>query len=113
MRSAGDYANTLTSNGNFKFTSNYFTKDNKYRLRLHTTFQDQSNEENGGLTDDSLEDFRDNNEAVDDRARLEPRLTDAVSLLDGRRFYIDHDYEILGKKDSTSYYSARLKNLFL
>ena len=110
MRSAGDYVNTLTSTGNFKFTSNYFTKDKRYRLRLHTTFQDQFNEENGGLAPEALDGFLDNNEDFDDRARLDPNLTDAESLLDGKRFYIDHDYEVLRNKDSTSYYSARVYN---
>ncbi|AZQ43831.1 putative porin [Nonlabens ponticola] len=110
MRSAGEYVNTLTSTGNFKFTSNYFTKDKKYRLRLHTTFQDLTNQESGGLTVESLQGFIDEDEDLDDRGRLEPNLNDAESLLEGRRFYIDHDYELLGQKDSTSYYSARIYN---
>ncbi|MGB5981268.1 MAG: putative porin [Nonlabens sp.] len=110
LRSAGDYVNTLTSTGNFKFTSNYFTKDRRYRLRLHTTFQDLLNEENGGLDDVSLQGFLENDEDLDDRARLETNLTNAESLLDGKRFYVDQDYEILANRDSTSYYSARVYN---
>lgn len=110
LRSAGDYVNTLTSTGNFKFTSNYTSKNNKYRLRLHTTFQDLLNEENGGLDPVSLQGFIDDDPALSDRGRLEPNLDDAQSLLEGRRFYIDHDYEILGTKDSTGYYSARVYN---
>ncbi len=110
MRSAGDYVNTLTSTGNFKFTSNYFTKDKRYRLRLHTTFQDLSNQENGGLTADALQGFLAEDEDLDDRGRLEPNLDDAISLLDGKRFYLDHDYELLASKDSVSNYSLRLTN---
>jgi hypothetical protein len=110
LRSAGNYVNSLTSTGNFKFTSNYFTKDKKYRLRLHTTFQDLLNEENGGLDPASLEGFINEDDNFDDRGRLETNLDNAESLLEGKRFYIDQDYEILGDRDSTSYYSARVYN---
>lgn len=110
MRSAGDYVNTLTSTGNFKFTANYFTKNKRYRLRLHTTFQDLSNEENGGLSPDALAGFISEDEDLDDRGRLEPNLDDAKSLLDGNRFYIDHDYELLRSTDSLKNYSLRITN---
>lgn len=110
VRSAGDYVNTLTSSGNFKFTSNYTSKNNRYRLRLHTVFQDHLNQENGGLDETSLQGFVDDDDDFNNRGRLEPNLTDAESILDGRRFYIDHDYELIGDKDSTSYYSGRIYN---
>lgn len=110
MRSAGNYVNTLTSTGNFKFTTNYVSKNNKYRLRLHTVFQDISSQENGGLTSESLEGFVSGNDDLQDRGRLEPNLANAISLLKGTRYYLNHDYEILGDKDSTSYYSARIYN---
>ena len=110
VRSAGNYVNTLTSSGNFKFTSNYTSKDKAYRLRVHSVFQDHLNEENGGLEAASLQGFIDDEANFQNRGRLEPNLTDAQSLLDGKRFYIDHDYEIIGEKDSTSYYSGRIYN---
>ncbi|WP_242446493.1 putative porin [Nonlabens agnitus] len=110
MRSAGDFVNTLTSTGNFKFTSNYFSKDKRYRLRLHTVFQDLSNQESGGLAPDALQGYLDQDENLDDRGRLEPNLDDAVSLLDGKRFYIDHDYELLKSADSLKNYSLRVHN---
>lgn len=110
LRSAGNYVNTLTSTGNFKFTTNYVSKNQRYRLRLHTVFQDNSNQENGGLDPESLEGFVTGNEDLQDRGRLEPNLTDATSFLEGKRYYLNHDYEIIGDKDSTSYYSARIYN---
>jgi len=110
MRSAGDYVNSLTSTGNFKFTSNYFSKDKKYRLRLHTVFQDLTNQENGGLAPDALQGFINQDENLDDRGRLEPNLDTGMSLLDGKRFYIDHDYEVLGNADSLNQYSLRIYN---
>jgi hypothetical protein len=110
VRSAGDYVNTLTSTGNFKFTSSYSTNDDRYRLRVHATFQDLTNQESGGLTPESLEGFITEDEDLDDRGRLEPNLLTGESLLEGRRFYLDHDYEIFGKRDSTQYYSLRAYN---
>jgi hypothetical protein len=108
VRSAGDYVNTLTSSGNFKITTNYTSKNKRYHLRIHTTFQDHFNEENGGLESESLRGFINDDADFQNRARLEPNLNDAESILDGKRFYIDQDYEVIGKKDSTSYYSGRV-----
>ncbi|MCW8981686.1 MAG: putative porin, partial [Altibacter sp.] len=54
VRSLGNYQNILTSTGNFRFTTNYYTKDKRYRLRTHVAAQDILNEENGGLTPNSI-----------------------------------------------------------
>ena len=51
LRSLGKYQHLLTSTGNFKFTTNYRTKNEKYKMRGHIVMQDILNEENGGLTD--------------------------------------------------------------
>jgi len=110
VRSAGNYVNTLTSTGNFKFTANYVSKSNIYRLRLHATVQNLFSQENGGLTTESLQGFIEGDNDLQDRGRLEPNLDDATSRLQGTRYYLNHDYEILSDKDSTSYYSARIYN---
>lgn len=110
VRSAGNYVNTLTSTGNFKFTTNYVSVNNKYRLRVHATVQDIFSQENGGLTLQSLDGFVNGDADLQDRGRLEPNLENATSELKGTRYYLNHDYEILGKKDSTSFYSARIYN---
>lgn len=109
-RSAGDYVNSLTSIGNFRFTANYVSKSKRYRMRLHTTFQDIENQENGGLNPSSLLGFLQGDPDLNNRARLDVNIDDAVSMLDGKRFYIHQDFELFGKKDSTSYYSARVYN---
>src|SRR5690606_23809602 len=44
MRSQGKYVNQLTSNGNFRIGSTYFTRDKRYQLRNHITFQDILND---------------------------------------------------------------------
>ncbi len=110
IRSAGDYVNTLTSTGIFKFTSSYVSKSERYRMRLHTIFHQLEQQENAGLDPASLQGFIDGDDDFNDRGRLEPNTDDAISMLDGKRIYIDHDYELIGHKDSTSYASLRLYN---
>ena len=110
VRSAGDYVNTLTSTGIFKFTSSYNSKSQRYRMRLHTVFHRLEQQENAGLDPTSVQGFLDGDDDFNDRGRLEPNTDDAISMLDGKRVYIDQDYELLGHKDSTSYSSLRLYN---
>ncbi|MBB1489846.1 hypothetical protein H4O21_24895, partial [Oceanospirillum sp. D5] len=40
MRSLGQYQHILTSTGNFRFTTNYKTKNNRYNMRAHIVMQD-------------------------------------------------------------------------
>ena len=44
VRSLGQYQHALTSTGNFRFTSNYRTKNNRYKIRGHIVAQDLLNE---------------------------------------------------------------------
>ena len=57
MRSLGKYEHILSSTGNFRFTTNYKTKNNRYVVRTHIVMQDILNEENGGLSDEDLLNF--------------------------------------------------------
>jgi hypothetical protein len=50
LRSQGAYRRALVSNGNFRGTFNYRTKNNQYEIRGHYTSQDFFHQENGGLT---------------------------------------------------------------
>ena len=49
MRSLGKYQHILTSTGNFRFTTNYQTKNKKYNFRGHIVTQDLLNQENVSL----------------------------------------------------------------
>ena len=40
MRSLGKYQHILSSTGNFRFTTNYKTKNNRYNVRTHIVMQD-------------------------------------------------------------------------
>jgi len=92
LRSIGKYINNITSSGNFRFTTSYFTKDERYFLNAHFTGQDISNQENGGITDISL--FETSEPPFNNRERLDVYFRDATSLLKGHRFFIDHYYKL-------------------
>jgi hypothetical protein len=95
LRSLGKYINQLTSAGNFRFTSSYFTKNNKYHANFHFTGQDLLNGENGGLTIPL--DFESEDDAFKNRPRLQVFLSDAKSFLKGKRLFFDHNFRINSK----------------
>lgn len=92
IRSLGHYFNELTSAGNFRFTTNYDSKNGKYSAKFHITAQDISNQEHGGLL--NIEDFTSENPEFSNRERITTQLIDAKSYLDGTRFYLNHNYKL-------------------
>lgn len=111
LRSLGKYQHILTSTGNFVFTSNYKTKNNRYHLRGHIAAQDITNEENGGITNIEAE-FESGDEEFLDRSLIAVRYQDAENILIGKRYYIDQDYSLLRKKDSVSRYDLKVGHIF-
>lgn len=93
LRSLGKYVNQPTNSGNFKFTASYLSKNKKYQNNFHFVDQDISNGENGGLTTTS--NFESGDAAFSDRPRLQVYFTEAKSILKGKRFFIDHSYQII------------------
>ncbi len=102
LRSLGKYQHILTSSGNFRFTSNYQTKNNRYSARWHIVTQDLLNQENGGLRDDNVTYFESGEPEFIDRSILEVNFEDAESVLKGKRVYLNHIYNIIKKGDSLS-----------
>ena len=92
LRSLGKYVNNLTSSGNFRFTTSYFTIDKRYVLNAHFTGQDISNQENGGIV--NLEEFETSEEPFNERERIRVFFTNATSFLKGNRFFIDHSFKL-------------------
>lgn len=92
LRSLGKYVNFLSSSGNFRFTTSYFTKDKRYNLNAHFTGQDLSNQENGGIID--ISQFESGDPNYKERDGLEVYFKDATSLLKGNRFFIDHSFKL-------------------
>lgn len=91
LRSQGKYVNQLTSNGNFKIGSSYYTKNKRYQFKNHITFQDISNEENGGLV--FTNNFDSSNEPYNNRENLRVQTADAKTLFKGLRGYFDHSFQ--------------------
>lgn len=103
LKSQGRYLNSLANNSNFIFSSNYRTKNNRYNLQTHFITHDFNNQENGGLTDESIQDFISDNPNFSNRERMYINLQTAQTLFDERRFHLDHRFGILSfsnKEDS-------------
>lgn len=107
LRSLGKYINELSSNGNFRFSTNYQTETGRYKLKAHFTGQDLSNGENGGLF--SRADFESGDEDFTDRARLDVNLNDARTVLKGNRYFVDHNFRFNKTEgDNNLYFSHQL-----
>lgn len=111
LRSLGNYQRELASTGNLRLGLNYRTKNNRYFVRSHFAAQDMLNQENGGLTNRSLQQFIDEIEEIQNRATAEVRLRNAENKMDAKRFYINQFYNIRPGNDSTQNGQIRLKHI--
>ncbi len=102
LRSLGNYQHILTSTGNFRFTSNYTAKSKRYQARAHIVMQDLLNQENGGLTNEGVANFQGGEEEFKDRSVFDPNFQNAENILKGKRFHLEHQYDIFRKMDSLS-----------
>lgn len=102
LRSLGKYQHILASTGNFRFTTNYSTLNKKYEARAHIVMQDFLNQENGGLTDEDVEKFKSGDVEFKNRSVFAPNFEDAENNLEGKRFYLEHQYNIIKPSDSLS-----------
>jgi hypothetical protein len=110
VRSLGQYQHILTSTGNFRFSTNYHTKNKRYNIRAHMTAQDVLNRENGGLTANSIALFEADDPQFDDRGRLDVNFEDGENKLEGLRFFGIQEYELIRKRDSVDYTVLTLGN---
>ena len=100
LRSLGAYRRSLASNGNFRGTFQYRTKENQYQIRGHLASQDFYNQESGGLTAGALESFISEDTDFDNRARLDVNLTDSENQFDSNRTYLEQSFKLLSSKDT-------------
>ena len=100
VRSLGKYQHILTSNGNFRFSAHYHTKNKRYQIKVHMAAQDVLNQENGGLTDTAIALFEANDPEFDDRGRLDVKFENAENKLEGLRFFGMQEYALVPKNDS-------------
>lgn len=102
LRSLGNYQNALTSTGNFRFNTNYKTKNKRYKANGHIVMQDLLNQENGGIKDEDIENFTSGDKEFLDRSVFDMNFENAENILEGKRFFLNHSYDIISKKDSIS-----------
>jgi len=100
LRSLGNYQHFLTSSSNFRFSTNYNSKNKKYKLRTHYVNQKLFAEQNGGIRDEDIMDFENGTDQFLDRSVFDPYFEDADNELSGRRYYIDHSYNLANQNDS-------------
>lgn len=100
LRSLGKYQNSLTSSGNFRSTLNYRTLNSRYRAQAHFASQDLLNRENGGLDALALEQYINMEEEFEDRSLLEVKFENAENVLYGKRFFLNHEFDLLGTGDN-------------
>jgi len=94
LRSLGNYRSALASHQNFSMTASYNNKTNKYFLRAHYAGQNLMNQENAGLTTQSIFNYITDNKEYRDRNRLETNILDAESRLKTRRYYLEQGYNL-------------------
>lgn len=102
FRSRGKYRQDEVTSGNFRATANYVTANGVYRFRAHIAAQDIKGQENGGLLDKE-EQFESGNPDFDDRSRIDVVFNNVQNELNGKRYYLDHQFRLLGNgTDSTA-----------
>ena len=109
LRSLGNYQNFISSSSNFKISTNYFSKNKKYRFRTHYTNQKLFSEQNGGINNSDILNFENGNSQFLDRGVFDPNFENAHNEFLGKRFYSDQSY-VLIDKDSISDSSLELFN---
>lgn len=109
-RALGKYQHILTSTGNLRLGFSYDSNNEKYHAQGHFVSQDLLNEENGGLTEQALQQYINKEPEFDDRSVLEVNFENAESVLFGKRFFIDHQYELTNVVDSVN--QLTLKHIF-
>ena len=100
FRSRGKLRGDEVTSGNFRITANYATPNGFYRMRAHVTAQDIKGQENGGLLN-SEEQFESGNPDFSDRSRLDVRFSDVQNTVNGKRYYLDHSFRLLGKSSDS------------
>ena len=100
LRSLGNYQHFLSSSSNFRFSTNYNSRNSKYFLKTHYVNQNLFSEENGGIRDNDILNFESGNTEFIDRSVFDPQFENADNTLQGKRFYFNQKYLIKNSSDS-------------
>lgn len=102
LRSLGKYRQTLSAHKNFRATANYTSKNDRYFARGHFVSHDLENQENGGLTEQSIILFESNDPDFTDRGRLDVNFNDALNNLSAKRYHYEHNYKFLNTEKASN-----------
>ncbi|MGY5354865.1 putative porin [Wenyingzhuangia sp. IMCC45467] len=109
LRSQGDYQRVRVSHVNYSFIYSYFNPTKRYQFRTHITSHKYSNFENGGLTENSITEFKNDNPDFSSRSRVNVNLSSSESLYKSTRYYYEHELRLLNSKDSLEQHLTNLK----
>jgi len=110
-RSIGKYRHEKTDASKLKVSINYNTKNKRYFAKTHLAIQSTTQQENGGINDQGIIEYDTQNGEFKDRSRFDVNFTNADSKLSGKRFYINHYYQIIQTKDSVSNHSINIGHI--
>lgn len=105
LSSLGNYLETEVKNKVLSLNSNYKTRNNRYQMQLAFVTHDLDNSENGGLKQESIQAYIDNNPNFTNRQNMFSNMRGAVSKFDERRIQMQHQFGILSfgnKKDTVA-----------
>ena len=111
LRSLGNYQHFLSSSSNFRFSTNYLSKNKKFILKTHYVNQNIFSEENGGIVEDDIINFESGNSEFIDRSVFDPNFENADNTLQGKRIYLNQNYFITNAKDSLNVKKWSLGNI--
>ena len=111
LRSLGNYQHFLSSSSNFRFSTNYMSKNKKFILKTHYVNQNIFSEENGGIVEDDIINFESGNSEFIDRSVFDPNFENADNTLQGKRIYLNQNYFITNVKDSLNVKKWSLGNI--
>lgn len=97
FRSLGKYSFNQTTGGRFRASYNHLNNKGNYQLFLHYAAQELEGEENGGLLDRENQ-FESNLEDFSDRGRLDVFMRDANNRISGKRYFLNHEYQLTNRK---------------
>ena len=100
MRSQGKYVNQRSNNEAFRFSFNLNSRNHKYNIKGHYVSQNIGNNENGGVTEQSLSQFELGDPEFKERSVLNVRLKRAYNELKGKRSYLNQEYFLKGDSNS-------------
>ena len=113
MRSQGKYVNQRSDNEAFRFSFNFNSNNHKYNFKGHYVSQNIGNNENGGVTEQSLSQFELGDPEFKERSVLNVRLKKAYNELKGKRSFFKQNYFVKGTSNLTNQNSMSIFHEFL